>query len=120
MTPLGAADEFRLGASFFTSTGRLLYNLTTGETSYNKTFVNGTARPKPTLRTTSQSRIIESARSWAAGFFGVDNTTDLYDLTVIPEGGTENSASPASKHLSSPFADAPRFVDTLASYDGCG
>jgi hypothetical protein len=52
------------------------------------------------IRTTSQPRILQSAVFWAQGFFGFQtNTSDLYDMVVIPEGGTENN--------------------TLASYDSC-
>lgn len=100
--------------------GRTLFNATKGQVVYNTTYTNGTARPKPVLRTTSQSRIWNSAINWALGFFGpsfyptprptlsgfVDSTTangftegSWFDVVVIPEGGTENN--------------------TLASYDSC-
>ena len=63
------------------------------------------------LRTTGQSRIENSQISWALGFFGpsfyqtpspgLDSFVNgsLFDVVVIPEGGTENN--------------------TLASYDSC-
>ena len=78
---------------------------------YNATFANLTARPKPVLRTTGQSRIENSEITWALGFFGpsyyetpqpkLNNFVNgsLFDVVVIPEGGTENN--------------------TLASYDSC-
>lgn len=91
--------------------GRTLYNATVGQVAYNATYQNGTARPKPVLRTTSQSRIENSEISWALGFFGpsfqlVPDPTlsaftngSLFDVVVITEGGTENN--------------------TLAAYDSC-
>lgn len=84
----------------FSLYGRLLYDAIPGQNYYNASFTNGTARPKPVLRTTSQARILQSAEFWAEGFFGYQtNVSSLYDLVVIPEGGTENN--------------------TLASYDSC-
>lgn len=88
-----------------------MYNATVGQVAYNGSYTNGTARPKPVLRTTSQSRIHNSQISWALGFFGPSFETvpepaltdftngSLFDVVVITEGGTEN--------------------DTLASYDAC-
>jgi hypothetical protein len=103
-------SDLTVGSDFWNTRGRLLYNATVGKPYYNASFVNGTERPKPVLRTTSQPRILDSALAWAnggckldiqlnLGFFGPVNTSSLYDLVVIEEGGTEN--------------------DTLASYDGC-
>jgi hypothetical protein len=104
----------------FSRYGRILYNATVGQVAYNATYQNGTARPKPVLRTTGQSRIWNSQISWALGFFGPSfqktpmptlapftNTTtansfvngSIFDVVIIPEGGTENN--------------------TLASYDSC-
>ncbi|KAG8982798.1 hypothetical protein FRB94_007850 [Tulasnella sp. JGI-2019a] len=104
LVPTGAAQEFKSGSDFWNTRGRLLYNAPPGETYYNATFTNGTTRPKPTLRTTSQARIYNSAVAWASGFFGtalqgIPSAADEYNLLVIPEGGTENN--------------------TLASYDSC-
>jgi Histidine phosphatase superfamily (branch 2) len=109
LTGLGATTEFQSGATFWNRYGRTLYNATVGQVSYNASFANGTARPKPVLRTTSQSRIENSQISWALGFFGpsfevtpnptIANFTDLFNVVIIPEGGTENN--------------------TLASYDSC-
>lgn len=111
LTGIGANTEFMLGVAFWNRYGRIVYNATAGQPLYNPDYSNGTARPKPVLRTTSQSRIRESQINWALGFFGptysktpdpkLTNFTsgDLFDLVVIPEGGTENN--------------------TLASYDSC-
>jgi hypothetical protein len=91
-----------------------------GQVAYNATYQNGTFRSKPVIRTTGQSRIWNSQISWALGFFGpsfqknpnptlapfTKSTTSngftngsLFDVVIIPEGGTENN--------------------TLASYDSC-
>lgn len=63
----GAATEATSGGSFWSKYGRLLYRAppsTVGwDESLNK-FPNGTMRPKPVFRTTSQARILESARWW--------------------------------------------------------
>jgi hypothetical protein len=109
LTGLGASAEFQSGVTFWNRYGRTLYNATVGQVTYNASFTNGTARPKPVLRTTSQSRIENSQISWALGFFGTSfapvpnptlaNFTSPFDVVVIPEGGTENN--------------------TLASYDSC-
>ena len=95
LTAPGSVTEFTSGVTFWNQYGRLLYNASAGQPRYNASLVN---RPKPVLRTTSQPRILQSAKYWATGFFGF-NSTDDYDLVVIPEGGTENN--------------------TLASYDSC-
>lgn len=109
LTGLGASTEFQAGATFWNRYGRILYNASIGQIAYNASFPNGTARPKPVLRTTSQSRIYDSEISWSLGFFGSSfekvpnpNLTDAatpFSVVVIPEGGTENN--------------------TLASYDSC-
>ena len=62
----GAATEAMAGADFWDRYGRLLYragSMAGWDESLN-TFPNGTARPKPVFRTTSQARILESARWW--------------------------------------------------------
>lgn len=100
LTGLGAATEFQAGATSWNRYGRTLYNASIGQVSYNASFPNGTARPKPVLRTTSQSRIYNSEINWSLGFFGPSfNTTPNpkledatpYRLVVIPECGTENN-----------------------------
>jgi hypothetical protein len=105
----GASQSFDAGVAFWRRYGRVLYNATQGQLAYNASYPNGTARTKPVLRTTSQSRIWNSQINWALGFFGtsyeaspnptIANATSPFDLVVIHEGGTENN--------------------TLASYDSC-
>lgn len=109
LTGLGASTEFQAGVTFWNRYGRTLYNASVGQLAYNASFPNGTARPKPVLRTTSQSRIYDSEINWSLGFFGTSfekvpnpNLTSAsapFEVVVIPEGGTENN--------------------TLASYDSC-
>lgn len=109
LTGLGASTEFQAGVTFWNRYGRTLYNASVGQVAYNASFPNGTARPKPLLRTTSQSRIYDSEINWSLGFFGPSfekepnpglvNASTPFDLVIIPEGGTENN--------------------TLASYDSC-
>lgn len=111
LTGIGAATEFSSGVQFWNYYGRTLYNATVAQLQYNGSYVNGTARPKPVIRTTGQSRIENSQISWSLGFFGPSfyETPDpklsafsngsLFDVVVIPEGGTENN--------------------TLAAYDSC-
>jgi hypothetical protein len=72
-------------------------------------WLNASFRPKPVLRTTSQSRTQNSQINWALGYFGpsfletpnpsLANATSTFNVVIIPEGGTENN--------------------TLASYDSC-
>ena len=111
LTGIGANTEFTSGVTFWNRYGRILYNAVPGQLQYNSTYQNLTARPKPVLRTTSQSRIENSQISWALGFFGPSfyetpepglesfGNGSLFDVVIIPEGGTENN--------------------TLASYDSC-
>ncbi|KAL1902991.1 hypothetical protein Sste5346_000903 [Sporothrix stenoceras] len=112
LTGIGANTEFARGVGFWNQYGRLLYNATAGQVSYNATSPGALdASSQPVLRTTSQSRIWNSQISWALGFFGpsfqpvtvpdptLSNWTAPFKVVVIPEGGTENN--------------------TLASYDSC-
>lgn len=109
LTGTGALTEFASGIQFWNRYGRLLYDAQKAQLAYNASYVNGTARPKPVLRTTGQSRIENSQINWSLGFFGTSfeetpnptfaNATSAFNVVVIPEGGTENN--------------------TLASYDSC-
>lgn len=65
---------------------------------YGKLYDPQTQTHKPVVRTTSQERMLESARYWTAGFWGLD-APNLIDLEVIIEG--------------------TGFNDTLAPYDTC-
>ncbi|KAI2788059.1 hypothetical protein POX_f08444 [Penicillium oxalicum] len=102
----GAATEATSGANFWVKYGRLLYrpdreNVAAWNSSLN-IYPNGTERPKPVFRTTSQARILESARWWLSGFFGnsgANSSYEQYNLVVIPE--------------------VDPFNNTLASYDAC-
>ncbi|GFF31949.1 3-phytase A [Aspergillus udagawae] len=99
----GAATEATSGASIWSKYGRLLYragpNVAAWDSSLN-VYPNGTARPKPIFRTTSQARILESARWWLSGFFGntgANSSYAEYDLVIIPEGNGLNNTL-ASDH----------------------
>ncbi|KAJ5930478.1 Histidine phosphatase superfamily clade-2 [Penicillium verhagenii] len=102
----GAATEATSGASFWINYGRLLYragreNVAAWSQTLN-VYSNGTSRPTPVFRTTSQARILESARWWLSGFFGnsgANSSYSQYDLVVIPE--------------------EDGFNNTLASYEAC-
>lgn len=69
LTPYGAQELFDSGVKAYYQYGRL----------YNST------RKKPVIRTTSEERMLDSARYWTAGFFGLD-APNLIDLQVILEG----------------------------------
>ncbi|KAF2719221.1 phosphoglycerate mutase-like protein [Polychaeton citri CBS 116435] len=111
LTGLGASTEFMSGVQFWNRYGRILYNASEEQLYYEPQYANGTARVKPVLRTTGQSRIENSQISWSLGFFGpsfqeVPDPTlaafgngSWFDVVIIPEGGTENN--------------------TLAAYDSC-
>lgn len=106
---MGATTEFQSGVTFWNRYGRTIFNASIAQVSYDPNFPNGTARPPIVLRSTSQSRIWNSALSWALGFFGASfhaipdgsltSFTAPFKLVVIPEGGKENN--------------------TLAAYDSC-
>lgn len=91
LLPTGAATEATSGAQFWSQYGRLLYRAESGQAAWDPSlnvYPNGTARPKPTFRTTSYPRILESARWWLSGFFGntgANSSYSEYDLTQIPE-----------------------------------
>ncbi|KAF7176140.1 hypothetical protein CNMCM7691_001616 [Aspergillus felis] len=99
----GAATEATSGASIWSKYGRLLYRAGPGVAAWNSSlnvYPNGTARPKPIFRTTSQARILESARWWLSGFFGnagANSSYAEYDLVIIPEGNGLNNTL-ASDH----------------------
>lgn len=101
----GVANMFDSGSRFWGTHGRLLYNASWSpfwNDDFN-VFENGTARPKPVLRATTQYRIEDSARAWAAGFFGTYghpstgvDPREHYDLVLQPEQeGSNNSLAPS-------------------------
>lgn len=125
LLPTGAATEAASGALFWSQYGRLLYRAGRGDAIYSPSmnvYPNGTARPKPTFRTTSYPRILESARWWLSeysstyernrlltlkgGFFGntgANSSYSSYDLTIIPEeddfNNTLSSTSSCTKGI---------------------
>lgn len=121
----GAATEATSGASIWSKYGRLLYRAGPGVAAWDSSlnvYPDGSARLKPIFRTTSQARILESARWWlsryfsspetprlcllhliltaAGGFFGntgANSSYAEYDLVIIPEGDGLNNTL-ASDH----------------------
>lgn len=91
LNPVGTQQLFDSGVQHFYQYGRL-YNASN-------------EKHKPVIRTTSEQRILDSARYWTLGFFGWDAPTKI-NLEVILEGGDG---------LGTPGA----FNNTLASYDTC-
>ncbi|KAJ5994695.1 hypothetical protein N7481_001672 [Penicillium waksmanii] len=103
LLPTGAATESTSGALFWSMYGHLLYRAGPGDAKYDSSlnvYPNGTVRPKPIFRSTSQPRILESARWWLSGFFSDTDSNSSereYDLTIIPEQNNFNSTlSPTS------------------------
>ncbi|EAW10996.1 histidine phosphatase family protein [Aspergillus clavatus NRRL 1] len=99
----GAATEATCGANTWSKYGRLLYRADPGVAVWDPSmnvYPNGTERPKPIFRTTSQERILESARWWLSGFFsntGANSSSEQYELVQMPEGNGVNN-SLASDH----------------------
>ena len=74
LLPSGAAAEATAGALFWSQYGRLLYRAGRGDAIYDPSmnvWPNGTARPKPTFRTTDYPRILESARWWLSKYYSL-------------------------------------------------
>ncbi|PWN53070.1 phosphoglycerate mutase-like protein [Violaceomyces palustris] len=71
---------------------------------YGRLYNESSQAHKPVVRTTSQSRMLDSARYFTLGFFGWD-APEKVDLEVILEGGSS--------------LESGGFNDTLASYDTC-
>lgn len=91
LNPVGNQELFDSGVSHYYQYGAL-YNATT-------------EAHKPVIRTTSEQRILDSARYWTLGFFGWDAPTKI-NLEVILEGGDGLGTDGA-------------FNNTLAPYDTC-
>ncbi|SNX86142.1 related to 3-phytase A precursor [Melanopsichium pennsylvanicum] len=91
LNPIGNQELFDSGVSHYYQYGKL-YNASN-------------QAHKPVIRTTSEQRILDSARYWTLGFFGWDAPTKI-NLEIILEGGDG---------LGGPDA----FNNTLASYDTC-
>lgn len=90
LVPVGAQELFDSGVSHYYQYGKLY---------------NASSEKKPVIRTTSEQRMLDSARYWTLGFFGWDAPNKI-NLEVILEGGDG---------LGTPDA----FNNTLASYDTC-
>ncbi|KAA8645390.1 hypothetical protein EYZ11_000437 [Aspergillus tanneri] len=97
LLPKGAATEATSGANIWSKYGRFLYRAGSGVERWNSSlnvYPDGTERPKPIFRTTTQGRILESARWWLSGFFdneGANSSYSEYDLVIIPEGNGYNN-----------------------------
>ncbi|KAJ5730843.1 uncharacterized protein N7483_005351 [Penicillium malachiteum] len=103
LLPTGAGTEVSAGAGFWSQYGRLLYRAEGAQANWNNSlnvWPNGTARAKPTFRTTSYPRILESALWWLSGFFSntdANSSSSNYNLVIIPEeDGFNNTLSPTS------------------------
>jgi len=91
LVPWGSQELFDSGVAHYYQYGAL----------YNQT----DDKHKPVIRTTSESRMLDSARYWTLGFFGWD-APEKINLEVVLEGGNG---------LGTPDA----FNNTLAAYDTC-
>lgn len=116
----GTATEFTSGAHFWATHGRFLFNATQkGYLFYDpvlNVYDNGTARPVPVLRATSQSRIKTSARSWAAGFFGTFGDDPARSADTESETITSNNQEVYKLVLQE---EGPGKNNTLAGYFSC-
>ena len=116
LTNVGASTELTAGVTFWNRYGRILYDATIGQLAYN----TSGGLPKPTLRTTGQSRIENSAINWALGFFGVSFQTvpdetlegfrEAFDLVIIPEG---SGISPKVETHNNTYQVVPRTIRSL-------
>ncbi|KAI9045878.1 histidine phosphatase family protein [Aspergillus affinis] len=128
LLPTGAATEASSGARIWSRYGRFLYRGGSngpepGVERWNSSlnvYPNGTERPKPIFRTTTQGRILESARWWLSGFFdneGANSSYSEYDLVVIPEGdGYNNTLGSDHSCENSPSGgntDGAHFISTF-------
>lgn len=106
----GYGTEYAAGASLWATHGIQLFNATeSGRFLYDpelNIYPNGTARPPVVIRATSQSRIRNSAKAWAAGFFGLfgedpmrseksisllKDPKNIYSLVLQQEAANNNS-----------------------------
>ncbi|KAJ3558533.1 hypothetical protein NM688_g871 [Phlebia brevispora] len=75
LTPFGRQQLFDLGVSFRIKYGGLLKNF----------------KSYPVFRTTSEARMVDSAVSFAAGFFGLQDYQSSYELSIEIEESNFNS-----------------------------
>ncbi|RAK81179.1 histidine phosphatase family protein [Aspergillus fijiensis CBS 313.89] len=95
LLPSGTTTAHAAGAAFWSQYGRLLYDVGT-EDPFWREGLNVSA--KLVFRTTSEERIVESAKWWLNGFFANADATsaeDQYSLVILPEGpGLNNTLAP--------------------------
>lgn len=91
----GAQELFDSGVKYYYEYAKLLEN-------YDK---------KPVIRTTSQSRMVDSARYWALGFFGWD-MQDKVNIEVLTETFFQNNT--LAPYMSCPNPFSPKVLKALA------
>ncbi|EED80594.1 predicted protein [Postia placenta Mad-698-R] len=86
---------YKLGAEILTPFGRQqLYDLGVAARVKYGELLNGFTS-LPVFRTTSESRMVQSALNWAAGFFGVEHYESSYhQLIIIEDEGYNNTLAP--------------------------
>lgn len=99
---LGVADLVHQGAQELFDSGVKAYY------QYGKLLENATE--KPVIRASSSSRVVDSARYWALGFFGWDATSKV-NLEVLTEADKQNNTL-EPKH-SCPNGDEIKFGDKM-------
>lgn len=80
LVPVGTAQLFDSGVHHYLRYGQL----------YNST----TQPHKPVIRTTSQSRMLNSAKYWILGFFGLDGASAANLEVIIEAAGFNNTLAP--------------------------
>lgn len=109
----GAATEDTAGADFWRRYGRLLYRSEPGAAAWDPSlnrYPNGTSRPKPVFRTTSQSRILESARWWLSKSILLSFCLFYYILTRFKVASLETLVPTAPIHNMA-LLSFPRLTD---------
>ena len=89
LTHVGSQELFDSGVKHYYQYAKLLENLT---------------EHKPVIRTTSQSRMLDSARYWTLGFFGWDAPAKM-NLEVVTEDKSQNNT--LAPNCKSPNMTAP-------------
>ncbi|WFD24809.1 hypothetical protein MEQU1_003514 [Malassezia equina] len=91
---LGAQELFNSGIKYYYEYAKLLEQ----------------TKQKPVLRTTSQSRMVDSARYWALGFFGWD-MADKANIEVITESILQNNT--LAPYMTCPQVFSPKALRIL-------
>lgn len=114
----GYGTEYASGASFWAFHGVHLFNATpSGRFLYDpvlNVYANGSARSPVVIRATSQSRIRNSAKAWAAGFFGL-----LGEDPMRSEESAKLLEDPNNIYKMVLQTEAPNQNSTLAGYFSC-